>query len=78
MPGLGLGHFAVGARVRGVVLLATWPVAIGLAVGAGPQALALVALSTALDFFTAPVAAAEVARRRSRPRLPRAQLRKPR
>jgi Putative prokaryotic signal transducing protein len=74
VPGFGLGHFAVGARLRGVILVATWPVAFWLASRAGPTAFFLVLLSAAFDFLATPSAAADVRRRRARVEVPRAKL----
>ncbi len=71
LPGFGLGHFAVGARVRGLILfLAAWPAAIWLAART-PAAFALVPISAFIDFLGAPAALAEVRRRRARTRIPR-------
>jgi hypothetical protein len=72
MPGLGLGHFSVGAKGRGLVLLATWPLALWLMTRVGPIALALVLVSGALDALAAPLALSE--RRAPAARLPRARL----
>lgn len=75
LPGFGLGHFAVGARVRGLILfLAAWPVAIWLA-NRTPAAFALVPISALIDFLGAPAALSEVRRRLARARLPEARAR---
>ncbi len=72
LPGLGLAHFSVGARLRGFVLLATWPATFWLLARIGGAAMALVPLSAAFDFIAAPFAMADV-QRRQRERLPRAR-----
>jgi hypothetical protein len=64
VPGLGLGHFAVGAWARGLLLAAAWPVAFWLSRRAGAQVFGLIALSTLFDFIATPLAASDVARRR--------------
>ncbi len=75
LPGFGLGHLAVGAKVRGLILfLAAWPVAIWLA-NRTPAAFALVPISALIDFLGAPAALAEVRRRRARTQLPEARAR---
>ncbi len=76
LPGLGLGHFAVGARVRGLILLLVgWPAAFWLATRTGPLAFVLVPISTLLDFLAAPTALSEVRRRRARAQVPVARAR---
>jgi hypothetical protein len=54
VPGLGLGHFGVGATVRGLVLLTAWPAAVLLARTMGPAAFALPLLSMMLDVLALP------------------------
>jgi Putative prokaryotic signal transducing protein len=73
MPGFGLGHFAVGARARGLILMATWPATFMLITTSMElMAMTLVPLSAALDFFGAPSAMADV-QSSKRERLPRAR-----
>jgi hypothetical protein len=54
LPGLGLGHFGVGATGRGLVLLTSWPAAILLAASMGPAAFALPLFSMMLDVVALP------------------------
>jgi hypothetical protein len=54
LPGLGLGHFGVGAPLRGLVLLTAWPVAILLARSMGGAAFALPLFSMMLDVLALP------------------------
>jgi Putative prokaryotic signal transducing protein len=72
IPGAGLAHFALGARLRGVILLCTWPAAVALYARMGPPALLLVLFSAAFDFAAAPLVL-EGAQRRERARLPAAR-----
>jgi hypothetical protein len=72
LPGLGLAHFAVGARTRGCILLASWPAAFMLMSRMGWAAMALIPLSAAFDFIAAPFAMADVLRQQ-RERVPRAR-----
>lgn len=75
VPGIGLGHFAVGARRRGFLLLMTWPVAFSLSAAMGTRALGIVALSAVFDFLCVGMAADDVARAAA-PTLPRAEIRR--
>ncbi|HKE19783.1 MAG TPA: hypothetical protein VKB80_33130 [Kofleriaceae bacterium] len=72
VPGLGLAHFAIGARLRGLILAASWPAAIWLATRVGGVAIALIPLSTAVDVLGAAAAMADERKRRRR-ELPRAR-----
>ena len=71
LPGLGLSHFAAGARRRGLALAAIWPIAIWFATrGNWTPMMISIPISTAFDIIFAPVAI------RGRPagRVPRARL----
>lgn len=74
-PGLGLGHFAVGAHKRGTLLAISWPAAF-LWMGASPLMLVLPMAAAVFDFLFVPVAMSDV--QRSAARLPRATARKTR
>lgn len=83
LPGLGLGHLSLGARVRWLVLASAWPLAVYLGRASVAWAIAAVAISTAVDLGDIPAAATDlVARRRAARRkdaavrLPRAQARR--
>jgi hypothetical protein len=72
VPGLGLAHFAIGARLRGLLLAASWPAAIWLATRVGGVGIALIPLSTAVDVIGAAAAMADQRKGRRR-ELPRAR-----